>query len=348
MPLVRDPIEVEEIYEHLGEREVCLPAFCTENSQTTEAIIRSMWELGVEYGITSPPAIIAFTGTYPYRPQAVNYTLVRNHLLGAQAILQDIRLLMSEDSPYRDVRLMIHLDHGQPDSDGPLLENLADFATVMFDGSALPFEENVRRTAQFVEKNKGVVRVEGAVEELSVTGKTACSKLTTVEMAERFLRDTGVFLIVPNLGTEQQSTQAKAEYSSQRAREISRKVGKRIVLHGTSGVKEEDLGGLARDGVIRTNIWTALEKAGCQAEVHYVLRELGNILDEAQLRVLQREGFLGERYWENRYIAENCGGTLMPKVNSLIETTRTAVWADAVKEKMRFYLDRLGYARLHG
>ena len=262
MPLVTDPIEVEEIYDRLREREVCLPGFCTESFQTTEAIIRSMHQLGHEYGVASPPAIIAFTGTYPYRPQAVNYTLTRNHLLGARAIMQDIKLFMSDDSPYRDLRVMIHIDHGQPDTDGTLLEDLADIATVMFDCSMHPFEENIRRTAMFVEKNRKTVRVEGAVDEVSVTGTTTLTDLTTVEMAERFVRETGAYLIVPNLGTEQQSTENKAVYDAARAREISAAVGKRIVLHGTSGVREKDLKNLPRDGVVRTNIWTALEKAG--------------------------------------------------------------------------------------
>ena len=346
MPLVTDPIEVEEIYDRLRERNVCLPAFCTENFQTTEAIIRSMRELGSECGVKSPPAVIAFTGTYPFRPQAVNYTLARRHLLGALAIIQDIKLFMSRESPYRDVRLMIHLDHGQPETDGVLLDDLTDIATVMFDCSAYPLEENIRRTALFVEKNRNRVRVEGAVEEISVRGKTEVNPLTTVEMAERFVRETGVYLIVPNLGTEQQSTENKAVYGSQRAREISRKVGKKIVLHGTSGVQEKDLKTLAADGIVRTNIWTALEKAGCQAEAHYVIRELGNILDEAQIRSLHSEGFLGGRYFENDYVKGACGGRLVPKVDKMIVSTRSALWTKAVKEKMRFYLDHLGYANL--
>jgi fructose-bisphosphate aldolase class II len=339
-------MEVEEIYARLAEAGSCLPAFCTENFQTTEAIIKSMWELGRERGIPSPPAIIAFTGSYPYRPQAVNYTLTRNPLLGARAIIQDIKLFMSEDSPYRGLRLMIHIDHGQPDTDGTLLEELAEIATVMYDCSTLPLEENIRRTALFVEKTRHTVRVEGAVDEVSVTGRTGMNALTTVAMAERFVRETGVYLIVPNLGTEQQSTENKAVYAADRAREISRAVGKRIVLHGTSGVKEKDLSSLAGDGVIRTNIWTALEKAGCQAEAEYMVREMGNILDEAQIRALRGQGFLGGRYFENDYVRETCAGRLVPKVDRMIVSSRTEIWARAVKERMSFYLDRLGYANL--
>jgi fructose-bisphosphate aldolase class II len=348
VPLVTDPLEVEEIYDQLREREVCLPAFCTESFQTTEAIIRSMHQLGAEYGVSAPPAIIAFTGTYPYRPQAVNYTLTRNHLLGARAIMQDIKLFMGPDSPYRDLRLMIHIDHGQPDTDGALLEDLTDVATVMFDCSMHPLEENIRRTAQFVEKNRKKVRVEGAVDEVSVNGTTTLTDLTTVEMAERFVRETGAYLIVPNLGTEQQSTENKAVYDAERARQISRAVGKRIVLHGTSGVREKDLKNLPHDGVVRTNIWTALEKAGCQAEVRYVIQEMGNILDEAQIRVLHEQRLLGDRYFEKDYIREVSRGRLVPKVDKMITSTRAVVWTEAVTERIRFYLDNLGYARLAG
>ncbi len=348
MPLVTEPIEVEEIYDRLRERRVCLPGFCTENFQTTEAIIRSMHQLGQEYGVPSPPAIIAFTGSYPYRPQAVNYTLTRNHLLGARAIIQDIKLFMSDDSPYRDLRLMIHIDHGQPDTDGALLEELADIATVMFDCSMHPLEENIRRTAMFVEKNRKTVRVEGAVDEVSVTGATDLTTLTTVEMADRFVKETGAYLIVPNLGTEQQSTENKVVYAAERAREISRKVGKRIVLHGTSGVLEKDLRNLPGDGVVRTNIWTALEKAGCQAEAQFMIGEMGNILDEPQMRVLHEQRLLGGRYFDSDYVQGVCRGRLLPKVDKMIVTTRTEVWTEAVKTRIRFYLDNLGYARLAG
>jgi fructose/tagatose bisphosphate aldolase len=346
MPLVTNPSEVEEIYDELRAANVCLPAFCTENFQTTEAIIKSIHEFGRIFEIKSPPGIIAFTGTYQYRPQAVNYTLMHNHMLGARAIIEDIKLLISKESPYRDVRLMIHLDHGQPDTDGELLDQLEDIATVMFDCSGYPLVENVRRTAQFVEKTRSKVRVEGAVEEISVTGKAEYNNLTTVEMAERFVRETGVYLIVPNLGTEQQSTENEALYSAKRAREISEKVGKKLVLHGTSGVRIADLKGLPNDGIIRTNIWTALEKAGCQAEALYIIKELGNILDETQIRLLQEENFLGNRYLNKEYRENCCGGKLLPKVEKMIITARSEVWTRAVMEKIGFYLDTLGYRKL--
>jgi len=347
MPIIKDPKEVEEIYDWLREKNVCLPAFCTESFSMTETILKAMHQLGVEYGIKSPPAIIAFTASYPYRPQSINYTLARNSFLGFKAIIEDIKLFMSDASSYKDIRLMIHLDHAQPEADRKILEEeLDDLATVMFDASIFPLEENIKRTAQFVERTKNLVRIEGAVDEISVKGKGKLNELTPVATAEKFVRETGVYLIVPNLGTEQQSTESKAYYSSERARHISQRVGKKLVLHGTSCLTEKDLKYLAKDGIIRTNIWTALEKAGGEALANFFIRELGNILDERQIRILQKEGFLTNRYFEANYLDKVCQGRLVSKIDKVIQKGRTEIWARAVEDKIRFYLDILGYQNL--
>lgn len=113
MPVIRDPKEAKKIFDWAKERNVCLAAFATENQHTTEAILKATHESGKEYKIN--PVIITFPVTYPYRPQAVHYTIIRNALLGFRVIMDDMAILVSEDSPYKDIQLMIGLDHGQPD-----------------------------------------------------------------------------------------------------------------------------------------------------------------------------------------------------------------------------------------
>ena len=215
----------------------------------------------------------------------------------------------------------------------------------MFDASIFPLGKNIKRTAQFVERTNNLARIEGAVDEISVKGKNKLSELTTVEMAERFVRETGAYLIVPNLGTEQRSTETKAYYSSERARHISQRVGKKLVLHGTSCLTEKDLKNIVKE-IVRTNIWTALEKAGGEAIANFFIRELGNMLDERQIRILQKEGFLTNRYFEANYMDKVCQGRLVPKVDKVIQKRRTEIWARAVESKIRLYLDILGYQNL--
>ena len=59
--------------------------------------------------------------------------------------------------------------------------------------------------------------------------------------ARKFLRDTGVDILVPNVGTEHRATADQVRYLSENAREISAALGKILCLHGTSSVKPEDL-----------------------------------------------------------------------------------------------------------
>jgi fructose-bisphosphate aldolase class II len=347
MPIVKDPKEVEEIYDLLREKNVCLPTFCTESHQMTEVIIRTFYNAGIKYGIDSPPAVIAFTANYPYRPQSKHYTITRNTNLGYRAAIDDIKLLMSESSPFKNVRLMIHLDHAQPEADIEIINRgLDELATIMYDCSAFPFEENMKKTAQFVDNTKNIVRVEGAVDEISVTGKTTLGGLTTVEMADKFIRETGAYLIVPNLGTEQQSTENIAYYDSRQARAISRKVGKRLVLHGTSCLSKKDLQNLIEDGIIRTNIWTSLETKGAQSVAKFFIEELGNILDESEIRNLQKEGFLGNKYFEADYREKVSGGRIVPKVEYISQKKRTEIWVKAVEKRISYYLDIFDFHKL--
>jgi len=82
-----------------------------------------------------------------------------------------------------------------------------------------------------------------------------------------YARATGVDLVVADLGTEQQSTRVGGVvYLRERARAIHRLLGtSRLVLHGSSSLSTQDLGGLEQDGVIRTNIWTRIAREAGQA-----------------------------------------------------------------------------------
>lgn len=348
MPIIKDPKEARKIFDWASERNVCLAAFATENQHTTEAILKAAYETGKEYRIKNLPVIITFPITYSYRPQAVYYTITRNAFLGFRAIIDDIEILFSKDSPYRDIQLMIGLDHAQPDTDKEILENeLEKLALVMYDCSHMSFDENIERTAKFVEKTRHTVLVEGAVDEIYEAHKSGTrNKLTPVERAERFMREAGVYLIVPNLGTEHRSTKSKLQYSSRRAREISRKVGKRLVLHGMSSLNAYSLENLSDDGIVKANIWTVLESVGGEVLTMETVRQLGNLLSGEQIKDLSQKGFLGPRYFQNDYINKICRGEVGAKLSHITEKFRTEIWIKPVIEKIKFYFKTFGYERL--
>jgi fructose/tagatose bisphosphate aldolase len=346
MPLVTDPNQIKEIYDQAAEQGVCMANFCTANMRTTEAIIRAGHLYAEQNGLAPLPMVVSVTGNYVVEPQLVHYTAAKDARLGLRAFLSDVETFMSEDSPYRDVQVMLHLDHAKPGYEDELVPRcLGKFATIMWDCSHYPIDENIARVARFVEETRGKVWVEGAVDEVvqaEDAGETH-GDLTDPDLAERFMRETGVFLIVPNLGTEHRSTAATARYDGDRAREIKARVGTKMVLHGTSSMKESDLARLAGDGILKANMWSIFERIGGQAVGADLVENLGNMFPPARLREWQSAGFLGPRYLAEDYRTGQAGGVLGPKGAYLVEHRRRNLWVDAVVEVMTNFMGHLGY-----
>ena len=177
--------------------------------------------------------------------------------------------------------------------------------------------------------------------EASGTGQK--NEPTTVKQAARFLNETGVDIIVPNVGTEHRSTAEKAEYLSQRAREISGELGKILCLHGASSVEQEELQNLPRDGFVKVNIYTTLAVSGGQALAQNVLSNLGNIFDENRLKELVEKGMLGENV-----LLDDYGETklpIKPKLQYVTNPMRRDAWFNAVKDRCKGFLKIFNYER---
>ncbi|MBR1989548.1 MAG: class II fructose-bisphosphate aldolase, partial [Firmicutes bacterium] len=70
-----------------------------------------------------------------------------------------------EGCKYEDVDVLLHLDHVQFDDDIELINSdLSEYSSIMYDASALPFEQNIEATAAFVKRMKGKISM----------AKTAC------------------------------------------------------------------------------------------------------------------------------------------------------------------------------
>lgn len=347
MPAIVEPTAVREVYQEAAERRVSLANICPEDRRSLEATLRAAWEFGGQIGVPDLPIIISFTGSYPDRPQLRLMTTSRELVLGFELMLSDIAVFMSDDSPYRRLRVLIHLDHGQPEADAELLEKRADrLSTVMYDCSTLPFDQNIEKTRRYVERMRGRVLVEGAVDEIYEAGSgRQKNEPTTVEQATRFIRETGCFLIVPNLGTEHRASTSEKRYRGDRAREIAHALGRVIVLHGTSSLSLDELANLKEDGIIKVNVWTAITRDAGQALAKHILQDLGNYFDETELRSLQMQGHLGDLYFRRDYVERECKGRLGPKLASFSEPPRRDAWVAAAVQRIRFYMERFGYER---
>jgi fructose/tagatose bisphosphate aldolase len=340
MPIITDYQAVKEVYQEAADLGVALPVFCMEDRETLEAVLASVLEYGQEIGVQDLPVIPSWTVRYPPRGQMTLITACGNPVLGTQLMFSDLQLFMGENSHYRKLRALPHLDHGFPWLDGDILEHFADqFASVMFDASEKPFEENMRLTAEYVEKMRGRVVVEGAVDEIFEAGGSGPkNEPTTVEQARKFLSETGVDIIVPNVGTEHRATADQVQYQSDRAREISAAVGKILCLHGTSSVKPEDLSKLPEDGFLKINIYTTLAVHGGQAVAREVLFSLRDIFGEEQLRQLTRDGILAEAI-----LSSDDPAPTKPKLACVANPPRRDAWFRAVKDRCKHFLGVFNY-----
>lgn len=215
----------------------------------------------MDHGMDTLPIILAITNQYDHRSQSVNYTKTRRWDTGLKLFTNDIKVLAEDGGPFEKLQVMIHLDHTQHDTDLELLEgDLTDYASIMYDASTLPLEENIRKTAAFVKKRGKDILIEGACDEIVDATGSVRNALTTPEHALRFCQETGVDLVVCNLGTEHRATGKDLQYHGEVSRGIRDVIGHKIVLHGTSSVPNDQVRKLYNDGVCKVNVWTALER----------------------------------------------------------------------------------------
>lgn len=296
MPIVTKREDVLAIYHEAAEKRWVLPCFCSENLTTTEAILCGAKEYGDSIGQPDLPVIVAITVQYDHRTQACYYTHTRQWDIGLRLFLKDLEVLTGSGSPYEKLRVMVHLDHIQFDDDEPLLEwDMRQFSSIMFDASKVPFEENIRRTAEFVRNHGNEIVVEGACDEIVDATGTQRSDLTTAEKAKDYLTRTGVDMIVANLGTEHRASAKTLHYYGENAREIKKEIGSKIVLHGASSVPADQIASLYADGVCKVNLWTALERDSSPALLESMVENASLVAGPKTIEKLVQTGYLTEK-----------------------------------------------------
>jgi fructose-bisphosphate aldolase, class II len=292
MSLITERNEVVDIYSEVREKKWVIPEFNAENLTTLEAILEAVFLFGKKNNIKNLPVIIGITNNYSSRSQSVYYTHTKKWNIGIKLFLKNLEILTSADSPYHNLRVMVHLDHIQWDGDSELLKwNMKQFSSIMYDASTLPLEKNIKYTAEFVDKNKNQILIEGACDEIS---SSSSHHLTSPDQAEEYFKETGVDIIVPNLGTEHRSSSSTLKYEGVIAREISRRIGPRLCLHGASSLAEEQMSHFYNDGICKVNIWTILERDSAPALFRMMVKNAAKIIGQEEAKKMLKEGFLGK------------------------------------------------------
>lgn len=167
------------------------------------------------------------------------------------------------------VPVCVHLDHCETLS---YMEQALEigFTGVMYDGSALPYEENVANTQKAVAMAKPYgAGVEAEIGTLASRegGEAAAAGpvYTDPELAERFCAETGIDALAPSFGTAHGIYKAKPVLDLERVKVIAEKTALPLVMHGGSGVSAEDYRTAIHNGIRKINYYSYMSKAGTNA-----------------------------------------------------------------------------------
>lgn len=215
-------------------------AFNAENMEMVKAIIRAAEEL-------KAPVMIQTT------PSTVKYASLQMFVGMAEA-----------EARGASVPVCLHLDHG--DSFELAVRAVKEgYTSVMIDGSKLPFEENIALTKRVVsvagpngipvEAELG--KVGGKEDDLEAVGDTNTDPME----AKEFVEKTGIDSLAVAIGTAHGFYVGTPVLDKERLSAIRAAVDIPLVLHGASGLSDDDVRDCVRRGICKVNFATELRAA---------------------------------------------------------------------------------------
>jgi len=161
------------------------------------------------------------------------------------------------------IDVVLHLDHAK-DYDEIRKAIDAGYSSVMFDGSSLPLKDNIlgtKRVVEYAKKNGVSVEAElgtvgGTEDGVVVDQKDVC--YTDPQDAVEFVKQTGIDALAVAIGTNHGQYKSKTNINFERLKEIKEVIDIPLVIHGGTGVKEEDVKKVINLGIRKFNVGTEL------------------------------------------------------------------------------------------
>lgn len=249
-------VTLREILQIAENRKIAVGAFNAANLESLQANVAAAEELKV-------PMILQFAQCHE--------EWIPLKLIGP---------LMVDFAKKASVPICVHLDHGETlDYLQQALE--IGFTGIMYDGSTLPYGENLANTQEAV--RMAVDYGAGVEAELGSMGRRESGAgdgsgaedetkiYTDPEQARDFVEQTGIDALACSFGTTHgiYLKQPKLDFDVvRRVRELTGNIP--VVMHGGSGVNSEDFHRAIEAGVRKINYFTYMDKAGGNATAQYL------------------------------------------------------------------------------
>ena len=249
-------VTLKEILKVAEERRMAVGSFNAPNLESLTAIVSAAEELDV-------PVIIQFAQCHEsWIPLSVIGPIIVEHAKAAK------------------VPVCVHLDHGETLE---YLQQALDlgFTGIMYDGSVLPYEENLKNTKLAVAMAaKYGASVEAELASMGKresgagdgTGQEDDTKIyTDPELAAKFVAETGIDALACSFGTTHGIYLKKPRLDFDVVRNVRKQANDiPVVMHGGSGVSREDFHESIRAGVRKVNYFTYMDKSGGSAAAEYI------------------------------------------------------------------------------
>jgi fructose-bisphosphate aldolase class II len=228
-------VALDEALAQLAPEKKALAAFNVYSYEDAAAVIAAAEELG------EPVALMA------------------NRLALAHMPVEAIGALLCVLGRRAQVPVVVHLDHATEEA-VVLRAIMAGFTSVMFDGSQLPYAENVERSLAVCRAARACgVGMEAEIGSVGYADGTAAhAEATTPEIAAAFEKEVAPDALAISVGTVHRMTKGTAQIDFDLMDRVVAKLHTPAVIHGASGVSDDDLGRLVAHGARKINIGTAL------------------------------------------------------------------------------------------
>jgi len=236
-------------------------AFNVENMEMVKAVIAAAEELRAPVMLQTTPSTVKYAGLAMYAA------------------------MVAAEAEKASVPVCLHLDHGNS-FDLAVQAIKAGYTSVMIDGSGESFEDNIALTQKVVDVAKAcgipveaeLGKVGGKEDDLVADADTN----TNPAEAEEFARRTGVSSLAIAIGTAHGFYVGTPVLDKIRVSQIREVVEAPLVLHGASGLTDEDVRECVQRGICKVNFATEL-RAAYTAAVKKLLEEKPETYDPKKL-----------------------------------------------------------------
>ncbi len=177
--------------------------------------------------------------------------------------IEELSFIAHKKTENISVPAALHLDHAT-DFDLIVKAIKAGYSSVMFDGSSLSYSENIDRTREIVKMAEPVnVSVEGEIGRVGGAEDSHRPQETVLsdpEKVKEFCEKTGVDACAVSIGTQHGMQKQEADIDFEVLNQIRKAVKTPLVMHGSSGVSDEDVKRVSQGKIQKINIGTRLKR----------------------------------------------------------------------------------------